>query len=90
MEANELTLIRNQEKRGGIHAIPDLAPQWKKLNLAEIIKRKAAFVSVSQNKCLYETAGGLGHENHRARGSLSATLKTVKAVRKADNFILFN
>ena len=90
MEAIELSTITNQKsKLGGIQAIPDLAPQWKKLNLAEIVKRRAAFVSVSQNKCLYEKSGGLGHENHRARGSLPATLRTVKAARKADNFISF-
>lgn|SRR5699024_4407503 len=75
---------------GGIHAIPDLAPQWAKLNLAQILKRKAAFVSVSQNKCLYEEKGALGYENHRSRGSLSATIKVVKAARKADNFTSFN
>ena len=48
-----------QEKIGGIHAIPTLAPQWKKLDLAEILKRKAAFVSVSQNKSLYGIHGVL-------------------------------
>lgn len=79
-----------QEKIGGIHAIPELAPQWKKLNLAEILKRNAAFVSVSQNKCLYERDGGLGHENHRLRGSLPATIKTVKAAREASNFVSFS
>lgn len=78
------------KKKGGIHAIPELAPQWKELNLAEILKRKAAFASVSQNKCLYEEEGALGHENHRARGSLPATIKVIKAARKADNFVSFN
>ncbi len=79
-----------QSKIGGIHAIPELAPQWKKLNLAEILKRRAAFVSISQNKCLYESDGALGHENHRQRGSLPATIKTLKAARKASNFVSFN
>lgn len=78
-----------KENLGGIDAIPDLAPQWKKLNLAEICKRPAAFVSISQNKCLYEADGGLGHENHRQRGSLPATIEVVKAARKANNFSLF-
>lgn len=80
----------NQESIGGIHAIPKLAPQWKKLNLAEILKRNAAFVSVSQNKCLYESDGGLGHENHRQRGSLPATIKSLKAARRAGNFVSFS
>jgi hypothetical protein len=42
---------------GGIHAIPDLAPHWKKLDLAEILSRPAAYMSVSQNKSLYESWG---------------------------------
>src|SRR5690625_2401675 len=75
---------------GGIHAIPELAPQWKKLNLAKVLKRKAAFVSISQNKCLYEQEGALGYENHRARGSLPATIKVINATRQAENFISFN
>lgn len=88
------TLQSNDDKltaaAGGIHAIPELAPQWKKLNLAEILKRPAAFVSISQNKCLYEPWGALGHENHRERGSLPATIKVVNAARKAKNFVSFN
>lgn len=80
----------SQEENGGVQAIPELAPQWKKLNLAEILKRRAAFVSVSQNKCLYESDGALGYENHRSRGSLPATIKVLKAARKADNFVSFS
>src|SRR5690625_3056576 len=78
------------KNKGGIHAIPPLAPQWKKLNFAEILKKNAAFVSISQNKCLYESDGGLGHENHRQRGSLPATIKSLKAARKANNFVSFS
>ena len=79
-----------QEKIGGIHAIPELAPQWKKLNLAEILKKKAAFVSVSQNKSLYEPWGAQGFENHRERGNLPATIKVVEAAREASNFVSFS
>lgn len=84
--------LRTPEKAhlGGIHALPELAPHWKKLDLAAILKRKAAFVSISQNKCLYEKEGALGHENHRARGSLPATIKVLEAARKAENFVSFN
>lgn len=78
------------KNKGGVHAIPPLAPQWKKLNFAEILKKNAAFVSISQNKCLYEREGGLGHENHRERGSLPATIKVVQAARKASNFVSFS
>ena len=60
-EEIQLTISKaGQEQIGGLHAIPELAPQWKKLNLAEILKRKAAFVSISQNKCLYESDGVSG------------------------------
>lgn len=92
MEESRLSLTKEitQSQIGGIHAIPELAPQWKKLNLAEIVKRKAAFVSISQNKCLYEHDGALGHENHRERGSLPATIKALNAARKANNFVSFN
>lgn len=85
-----MTRILDHKKEGGIHAIPRLAPQWEKLNLAKILKKNAAFVSVSQNKCLYEEAGGLGHENHRERGSLPATIKVVEAAREASNFVSFS
>ena len=50
--------------------IPELAPQWKKLDLAEILSRPAAFVSISQNKSLYEFWGAQGAEKHRDRPSL--------------------
>ena len=48
----------NESSAPGPSAIPELAPQWKKLDLAEILSRPAAFVSISQNKPLYETWGG--------------------------------
>lgn len=80
----------NHSDVGGINAIPELAPQWKKLNLAEVLKRRAAFVSISQTKSLYEPWGAQGHENHRERGSLQATIKVVEAARKAKNFVSFS
>lgn len=67
-----------------------ISPHWKKLDFKEILKRRAAFVSISQNKGLYEKDGGLGHENHRERGSLEATIKVIEAARKAENFVSFN
>ena len=75
---------------GGIHAIPELAPHWRKLDLREILKRTAAFVSISQTNSVYEPWGAQGHENHRARGSLEATIRVVKAARRAKNFVSFN
>jgi nicotinamidase-related amidase len=75
---------------GGVNAIPEPAPQWKELDLAEILSRPAAFVSVSQNKSLYDKGGVQAGENHRERGSLPATIKVVNAARKAPNFKSFN
>jgi nicotinamidase-related amidase len=75
---------------GGAAAIPELAPQWKKLDLAEILSRPAAFMSVSQSKSLYDEGGAQSAEKHRERGSLPATIKAVEAARKAKNFVSFN
>jgi len=75
---------------GGINAIPELAPQWKDLDLAEILTRPAAYMSVSQNKSLYDPGGVQAGEKHRERGSLPATVKVVTAARKAPNFKSFN
>ena len=49
---------------GGIHAIPPLAAQWNELDLAEILSRPAAYMSVSQNKSLYDTGGAQAAEKH--------------------------
>jgi nicotinamidase-related amidase len=61
--------------------IPELAPQWKKLDLAEILRLPAAYVSVSQSKSLYDAGGAQAAE---------ATIKVVDAARKAKNFTSFN
>ena len=81
---------RADEKVGGVHAIPELAPQWKKLDLAEILSRPAAFMSVSQIKSVYEPWGAQAGEKHFERGSLPATVKAAKAARAAGNFKSFN
>lgn len=78
------------ENVGGIHAIPELAPQWKELDLAEILSRPAAYCSVSQNKSCYDAGGVQAGEGHRERGSLPATVKVVEAARSAKNFVSFN
>jgi nicotinamidase-related amidase len=75
---------------GGINAIPELAPQWKKLDLAKILALPAAYMSVSQSKSLYDEGGAQSAEKHRERGSLPATIKVAQAARKAKNFISFN
>jgi nicotinamidase-related amidase len=75
---------------GGVNAIPDLAPQWKKLDLAQSLSLPAAYMSVSQSKSLYDQGGAQSAEKHRERGSLPATVKVVQAARKAKNFVSFN
>ena len=75
---------------GGINAIPPLAAHWAELDLAEILSRPAAYMSVSQNKSLYDPGGAQSAEGHRERGSLPATVKVVTAARKAANFKSFN
>ena len=82
--------VRAASGVGGINAIPELAPQWKELDLAEILSRPAAFMSVSQNKSLYDPGGVQAGEKHRERGSLPATVKVATAARKAPNFKSFN
>jgi nicotinamidase-related amidase len=75
---------------GGINAIPPLAAHWNELDLAEILSRPAAYMSVSQNKSVYDPGGVQVSEGHRERGSLQATVKVVNAARKAANFKSFN
>ena len=73
-----------------VGAIPELAPQWKKLDLGQILRKRAAFVSVSQNNSLYRPWGAQAGERHWERGSLPATVKTANAARKAPNFVSFS
>jgi nicotinamidase-related amidase len=79
----------DKKKLGGVHAIPELAPHWKALDLAKILKLPAAFLSISQNKSLYEPWGAQASERHRERGSLPATVKVATAARAAGNFHTF-
>jgi nicotinamidase-related amidase len=73
-----------------LNAIPELAPQWKKLDLAKILQKPAAFASVSQNNSLYQPWGAQAGEKHWERGSLAATVKVAQAARKASNFKSFS
>ncbi|WP_022883783.1 cysteine hydrolase [Glaciibacter superstes] len=72
------------------HLIPELAPQWRSLDFAEILSRPAAFLSVSQSNSLYREGGVQFAERHDLRGSLPATVKAVTAARQASNFVSFN
>lgn len=73
-----------------LKAIPELAPHWKKLDLAAILRKPAAFASVSQNNSLYQPWGAQAAEKQWERGSLAATVRVVNAARKASNFKSFN
>jgi nicotinamidase-related amidase len=79
-----------QSPANELKAIPDLAPHWKKLDLATILRKRAAFVSVSQNNSLYRDWGAQASERHWERGSLPATVKVATAARKAPNFVSFS
>jgi nicotinamidase-related amidase len=82
--------LASESTVGGVSAIPELAPQWKKLDLAKILSLPAAYMSVSQSKSLYDAGGAQSAEKHRERGSLPATVKVVQAARGAKNFVSFN
>lgn len=73
-----------------IAAIPELAPQWRDLDLREILGRPAAFLSVSQSNSVYRPGGVQYAEGHAYRGSLEATVRTARAARRANNFVSFN
>jgi nicotinamidase-related amidase len=89
LTATTIALADDKWKQGGVAAIPELAPQWKALDLAKILRYPAAFLSISQNKSLYDPGGAQSAENHRARGSLPATVKVARAARSAGNFKTF-
>ncbi|WP_164737357.1 cysteine hydrolase [Georgenia sp. SYP-B2076] len=73
-----------------VDSIPPLAEQWKSLDLREILSRPAAFLSVSQSNSLYRPGGVQYAEGHAFRGSLEATVASVRAARTASNFVSFN
>lgn len=72
------------------HLIPPLASQWQVVDLAEVLRRPAAFLSVSQSNSLYRPGGVQYGEGHAFRGSLPATIKVAKAARARSNFVSFN
>lgn len=71
-------------------SIPPLAEQWRSLDLREILARPAAFLSVSQSNSLYRPGGVQYAEGHALRGSLEATVASVRAARRSPNFVSFN
>jgi nicotinamidase-related amidase len=73
-----------------VDAIPPLAEHWQGLDLREILSRPAAFLSVSQSNSLYRPGGVQYAEGHAFRGSLEATVRAVRAARRAPNFVSFN
>jgi len=73
-----------------LDAIPPLAPHWQSLDLREILRRPAAFLSISQSNSLYRNGGVQYAEGHAHRGSLDATVRVAKAARSAPNFVSFN
>lgn len=72
-----------------VAAIPPLADHWASLDLREVLSRRAAFLSVSQSNSLYRPGGVQYAEGHAFRGSLEATVRSVRAARQAPNFVSF-
>lgn len=85
-----MTIIDTAFPPTNVHSIPELADHWKQLDLAAILKRPAAFLSVSQSNSLYKPGGVQYEERHDVRGSLEATVRSVQAARQQPNFVSFN
>jgi nicotinamidase-related amidase len=85
-----MTIIDTTFPSTNVDSIPELADHWKRLDLAAILKRPAAFLSVSQSNSLYKPGGVQFGERHDLRGSLEATVRSVKAARARANFVSFN
>lgn len=85
-----MTLIDTSIPTTNVESIPELADHWKKLDLRKILRRPAAFLSVSQSNSLYKPGGVQYGERHDLRGSLEATVRSVEAARNRDNFVSFN
>jgi len=76
---------------GGIHAIPELAPQWKKLDLAKILSRPPAYVSISQVNSLYEPWGrGKGPRITASAAACRPRSRSSRRRRRAANFKTFH
>ena len=69
-------------------AIPPLADHWKKLDLREILRRPAAFVSIGQSNSCYRPGGAQYAEGHAHRGTLDKTVRAA-AVRAAGRELRF-
>lgn len=85
-----MTIIDTAPPTTNVGSIPELADHWKKLDLAQILTRPAAFLSVSQSNSLYRPGGVQFGERHDLRGSLEATVRSVQAARLRSNFVSFN
>jgi len=85
-----MTITDTLVRPSNVDSIPELADHWKKLDLAEILRRPAAFLSVSQSNSLYKEGGVQFGERHDQRGSLEATVRSVEAARARPNFVSFN
>ena len=85
-----MTIIDTAFPSTNVDSIPELADHWKQLDLAAILKRPAAFLSVSQSNSLYKAGGVQFGERHDLRGSLEATVRSVESARARPNFVSFN
>lgn len=90
LEPIELDAATLGYPKTNVASIPPLAAQWQDLDFREILSRPAAFLSISQSNSLYRPGGVQYAEGHAYRGSLEATVKSVRAARQAPNFRSFN
>ena len=90
MTIDVANILDASTQTSNVASIPELAPQWRGLDLREILSRPAAFLSISQSNSLYKPGGVQYAEGHDKRGSLPATVKVVNAARRKANFVSFN
>ena len=75
---------------GGIHAIPELAPQWRKLDLRPDSQAYRGLCLDQPDQFGLRRVGRPRARKPPGQGSLEATIRVVEAARKASNFVLFN
>lgn len=62
--------------------IPPLGSTWARLDLADVLSRPTAFISISQNNSIYSPEGAQGGEKQWERGTLENTIRVATAARK--------
>lgn len=53
--------------------VPELHPQWRSMDLAALLTKPTAFLSISQSNSLYSPKGVQGREATVARGRVASS-----------------